>query len=67
MQTPDWECADGTLIPLSAMSTEHIRNVRIYLLDGTGELGPMRRTGCSGFTNPEWLRLLDAELCRRSK
>lgn len=65
METPEWIRADGTLIRLSEMSTEHVMNVQRYLREGTGEFGPMVRPGCSGFTNSEWLLLLGAELLRR--
>lgn len=66
MQTPLWICADGTLVRLSEMSIEHIENVLRYLHVGDGEHGRMLRTGCSGFTNSEWLQLLEAELFRRA-
>lgn len=65
MQTPLWVCANGTTIRLSQMSTEHIVNVLRYLHVGDGELGPMARTGCSGFSNGEWVQMLGAELSRR--
>lgn len=48
------------------MSTEHIISVQRYLRAGIGEYGPMLRSGCSGFSNSEWLWLLAAELRRRS-
>lgn len=66
MQTPEWICADGTPVRLSEMSTEHVMNVQRYLRAGTGEYGPMLRPGCSGFTNAEWLVLLEAEVRRRA-
>lgn len=65
MLTPDWICADGTAISLGYMSTSHILNARTYLLDGTGPHGPMLRTGCSNFTNAEWIRLFEVEVLRR--
>jgi hypothetical protein len=66
MQTPIWICADGTEILLSEMSGEHVRNALLYLQLGTGDLGPMLRSGCSGFSNREWTFLMSAELRRRS-
>ena len=38
-----------------------------YLQVGTGEYGPMNRPGCAGFTNREWLLLMEAELTRRAQ
>lgn len=66
MQTPLWICNDGTEIRLSAMTNEHVINVTRYLRAGTGEHGDMLRSGCDGFTNGEWLVLLQAELQRRA-
>jgi hypothetical protein len=62
MQTPLWICADATPVRLSEMSVAHVVNVLRYLHAGDGEYGPMTRSGCSGFTNGEWLQLLQAEL-----
>jgi len=67
MLTPDWECADGTAVSLSRMSSSHIHNARTYLLSGTGPHGPMLRTGCSGFTNSEWVKMFEVELLKRSR
>lgn len=67
MQTPLWICNDSTEIRLSAMTNEHIMNVIRYLRAGTGELGDMLRSGCDGFSNGEWLALLQAELQRRAR
>ena len=67
MQTPFWICADATPVRLNEMSTEHVRAVLRYLHVGAGDKGPMLRPGCSGFTNAEWLRLLEVELRRRSR
>jgi hypothetical protein len=67
MQTPLWICHDGTAVRVSVMSAEHILNVIRYLRTGEGEHGPMIRTGCSGFTNGEWLQLLDVELRVRAR
>lgn len=66
MQTPLWIRADGTPIRLSGMSTEHVRNALRYVHLGNGNHGPLLRSGCSGFTNAEWLLLFAAELLRRS-
>lgn len=66
MQTPLWICADGTAVRLSHMSTAHIVNVLRYLHAGGGEHGRMTRTGCSGFSNDEWVQLLQTELSRRA-
>lgn len=52
---------------LSNMSTEHVRAVLRYLHAGDGDKGPMLRPGCDGFTNSEWLLLLETELRRRAK
>lgn len=67
MMTPQWECADGTTVCLAQMSTSHILNARSYLLTGTGPYGPMLRSGCSGFSNSEWIQLFEVELLRRSR
>lgn len=67
MRTPDWICHDSTAVCLSVMSTPHIFNVLTYLRTGTGPHGPMLRGECSGFTNAEWFRLLEAELLLRSR
>lgn len=67
MKTPDWIKADGSAIPLGAMSTDHIIAAKNYIIVGTGRHGRMLRNGCSGFTNAEWIRLFNAELTRRSR
>lgn len=67
MKTPDWIKADGSAIPLGAMSTDHIVAAKNYIIVGTGRYGRMLRDGCSGFTNMEWIRLFNAELTRRSR
>lgn len=67
MLAPDWECADGTKVRLTLMSTEHITNAKYYLLRGAGPHGPMLRQGCSGFFNWEWILLFETELLRRSR
>lgn len=67
MRTPVWICADGTTVRLSNMSTEHVRAVLRYLHVGDGDKGPMLRPGFDGFTNSEWMLLLETELRRRSK
>lgn len=66
MRTPDWIDAYGRLIQLSAMTSNHIRNVR-YIVRRDGALGPLLRGGCSGFTNHEWVQLMGAELTRRAR
>lgn len=67
MITPQWVTHTGKLIPLASMSDDHVRNVMRYLVQGDGEFGPMVRTGCSGFSNSEWLLLCAAELKRRQR
>jgi hypothetical protein len=67
MKTPDWVKADGSSIPLGMMSPAHIVNAKNYIIRGSGEHGLMLRSGCSGFTNTEWIRLFNAELTRRSR
>lgn len=62
MEMPVWICADGTPVRLSDMTDEHVRRALRYLHLGTGDLGPMLRGGCSGFSNREWLLLMSAEL-----
>jgi hypothetical protein len=62
MKTPQWITAAGDYIPLAQMSTEHAKNVMVYILRGDGPHGPLRRPGCSGFTTSEWLELCKAEL-----
>lgn len=62
MLTPLWIRANGKPVRLGQMSTAHILNVLRYLRTGDGEYGPMVRPGCSGFTNAEWMQLLEAEL-----
>lgn len=66
MLAPFWICADGTAIRLAEMSTEHVRAALRYLHAGSGDKGPMLRPGCSGFTNEEWVTLLEVELRRRA-
>ena len=67
MQTPLWICADGTPVRLAAMSTGHVRAAWRYVHRGDGDRGPLLRTGCSGFSNYEWLMLFAAELRRRAR
>jgi hypothetical protein len=67
MQTPQWIRADGTAIRMSAMQTSHVYNALRYIQQGTGNLGPLTRHGCSGFTNGEWERLFQAELVLRAR
>jgi hypothetical protein len=67
MKTPDWVTACGDEIPLACMTADHIQNAMSYLHAGTGEFGPMVRSGCSGFSNAEWMRLFTAELGRRNR
>lgn len=67
MRTPDWIKADGSAIPLGAMSSEHIIAAKNYIIRGSGNYGLMLRDGCSGFNNAEWIRLFNAELTRRNR
>jgi hypothetical protein len=66
MRTPKWVTSRGEAIPLALMSDTHVRAVMRYLITGVGDRGPMLRTGCSGFSNSEWLLLCASELLRRS-
>lgn len=67
MLTPKWVTSRGDEVPLALMSDAHIQAVIRYLSLGNGDLGPMLRSGCSGFTNEEWLMLCASELARRSR
>jgi hypothetical protein len=67
MLTPEWIRADGRAVRLALMTNAHMRNAITYLRAGTGELGPMLRTGCNGFSNHEWIQLFSTELRRRSR
>jgi len=49
------------------MSTPDILNAHTYLVTGTAFFGPMLRRGRTGFTNQEWIRMLEAELLRRAR
>lgn len=67
MQTPEWIDGYGRSISLATMSSPHIRNAIAYIQWGNGNLGPLVRTGCSGFTNGEWLLSMATELMRRAR
>jgi hypothetical protein len=67
VRTPDWITARGIPIPLANMTSAHITAVMHYIRLGTGEYGPLLRTGCSGFTNSEWLALCGTELLKRAR
>jgi len=67
MHTPHGSPRQARRYALTAMSEAHIRNVVVYLALRDGVHGPMTRPGCSGFTNPEWLRPCAAELTLRQR
>jgi hypothetical protein len=66
MLTPKWVTATGDEIPVSLMTSAHIRAVLRYLCTGDGDHGPMNRPGCAGYTNGEWRLLCASELTRRA-
>lgn len=49
-------------VALTQMTSNHLINCVRYL-----ESGRMRRPGCNGFTNREWVKIMRAELQRRSR
>lgn len=67
MLTPKWVTAAGEEIRLGLMTSDHVRAVIRYLRVGNGDLGPMTRPGCAGFTNAEWILLCACELARRAR
>ena len=67
MTGPDWVTDAGEAIPLTRMTSAHIRAVLRYIQLGDGNRGPLLRPSCSGFTNSEWARLCACELTRRAR
>lgn len=57
-----WVTNDKRRLPVGAMEEDHVRKALSLL-----ERGAIRRPGCNGLTNREWILVFKAELLRRSR
>lgn len=65
MKQPVWVTRDKRRLYPTQMTSSHIHNTIAMIK--SGRMAAAGRIKCSGFTNDEWVRILQTELVRRAR